>query len=170
MDWDDQLGATAGIAVGVLQMADPGGFRKRSLAMWESWNGIDRRPPPMNSAFHCRPSLAEGRIRQPALRQALAGRVAPSVLARVCALSGGRWYEHLDPNAIRAVAASGEDRVIDFQAIRAAANSWPMADGMSGHLYRYRTGRLRALSQRPSARWCVEPARLIRANYIRSAG
>ncbi len=150
-DWDDQPQRDSrDRRWAMLQMADPGGFRKRSLALWgiaERDATADRRLIEFCFSLPPEALLSDG-VRQPALRHALAGRVAPAVLeARLRGYQAADWYEHIDPEEVRAIAASGSDGVIDFEAIRAAADSWPKGGwDQRANLYRYRTRLLRALA------------------------
>ena len=150
-DWDDQPERDSrDRRWALLQMADPGGFRKRSLAMW----GIAERDATADRGLiefcFSLPSdaLLRDGIRQPALRRALAGRVARPVLeTRLRGYQAADWYEHIDPEEVRAIAASGSEGVIDFEAIRAAVDSWPNGGWHErAILSRYRTRLLRALA------------------------
>lgn len=139
----------------MLRMADPGNFRKRSLAEW----GVEERDPTNDRRLvefcFSLPSealLDEGE-RRPALRRALEGRVPGAVLdQRLRGQQMPDWYEQIGSDEVQAFArAQGESglaaSVVDLDAVDRAARSWP-ASGWEERpiIYMYRMHLLRALA------------------------
>jgi asparagine synthase (glutamine-hydrolysing) len=138
----------------MLGMVDPGNFRKFSLARWgveERDATADRRLVEYCFSLPIEARLGRGVLR-PALRAALAGRVAPAVLdppAR--GYQSADWHERVTAGEVRAFAAAvareAAGSVIDFETVRAVAEGWPSAgfdDGATIALYPMKL--LRALS------------------------
>ena len=117
----------------MLRMADPGNYRKRSLAEW----GVEERDPTNDRrlaefCFSLPPTaLLEGGVRRPALLRALAGRVPPAVLdQRLRGYQMPDWYERIGAGEVRdfareAAAAGHAHSVIDLDAVEATARRWP---------------------------------------------
>ena len=139
----------------MLRMADPGNYRKRSLAEW----GIEERDPTNDRrlaefCFSLPPeALLEKGVRRPALRRALAGRVPPAVLdQRLRGYQMPDWYEQITGDEVRAFAASAAvpglaGSTIDLAAVEAAARSWPTSGWERRPvIYRYRMQLLRTLA------------------------
>jgi asparagine synthase (glutamine-hydrolysing) len=139
----------------MLRTADPGNFRKRSLAEW----GVEERDPTndrrlVEFCFSLPPEalLREGESR-PALRRALAGRVPEAVLdQRVRGYQMADWYERIKGDEVldfaRAQAGAGRaSSIVDLEAVEAAARSWPTSGWEKRPtIYLYRMHLLRALS------------------------
>ena len=139
----------------MLRMADPGNYRKRSLAEW----GVEERDPTNDRrlaefCFSLPPeALLEGGVRRPALRRALAGRV-PTGLPdqRLRGYQMPDWYEQIRADEVRgfarAAAAAGlAGSMIDLESVEAAAQSWPTTGWESRPvIYRYRMQLLRTLA------------------------
>jgi asparagine synthase (glutamine-hydrolysing) len=139
----------------MLRMADPGNYRKRSLAEW----GVEERDPTndrrlVEFCFALPPrARLDGGVRRPALRRALAGRVPEAVLdQRLRGYQMPDWYEQIRGEEVkdlaRHAAAAGHARpVIDLDAMEAAARSWP-ASGWQERpvVYLYRMQLLRTLA------------------------
>lgn len=137
----------------MLQLIDPGNFRKRSLALW----GIEERDPTADARFvrFCFSLPPEARlaggIRRPALRAALAGRIPQPALDRpIRGFQGADWHERVDGASIRAAfqpLAQAAREIVDPAAMEQACASWPttdLADRMT--IYTYSGQCLRALS------------------------
>jgi asparagine synthase (glutamine-hydrolysing) len=139
----------------MLRMADPGSFRKRSLAEW----GIEERDPTndrrlVEFCFSLPPeALLRDGIRRPALRRALAGRVPATLLdQRLRGYQMPDWYEQITGDEVaafaRAAAAPGlAGAMIDLGAVEEAAGSWPTSGWAERPIvYRYRMELLRTLA------------------------
>ncbi len=139
----------------MLQMADPGNFRKRGLAEW----GVEERDPTndrrlVEFCFSLPPeALLDGGERRPALRSALAGRVPDAVLdQRLRGQQMPDWYEQIKAGEVqafaRAEAASGlAGALIDLEAVNDSALSWPTAHWQERTIiYHYRMHLLRTLA------------------------
>jgi asparagine synthase (glutamine-hydrolysing) len=139
----------------LLRMADPGNYRKRSLAEW----GIEERDPTndrrlVQFCFSLPPeALLEDGVRRPALRRALGGRVPGAVLDQP--LRGYQmpdWYEQIRGDEVRAFARAAAapglaGSMIDLAAVEAAAQSWPTTGWEQRPvIYRYRMELLRTLA------------------------
>jgi asparagine synthase (glutamine-hydrolysing) len=139
----------------MLRMADPGNFRKRSLAEW----GVDERDPTndrrlVEFCFSLPPeALLHRGVRRPALRTALAGRVPAAVIdQRLRGQQMADWYEQIQGDEVRnfARAEAGlglAGSVIDLAALEQTALSWP-ASGWEERplIYLYRMHLLRTLA------------------------
>lgn len=138
-----------------LRTADPGNYRKRSLAEW----GVEERDPTndrrlVDFCFSLPPeALLDGGVRRPALRRALAGRVPAALLdQRLRGQQMPDWYEQIRGDEVRAFAgaeaASGlAGSVIDLAAVDSAARSWPTSGWEDrAIIYLYRMDLLRALA------------------------
>jgi asparagine synthase (glutamine-hydrolysing) len=148
----------------VLRMADPGVFRKASLALW----GVEERDPTGDRrlAEFCfrlpAEALLDHGVRLPALRAALAGRIAERAFD-----SGPRgyqsadWHERIDGRDVLAFArvakSDAPEAVVDYDAIEAAASEWPR-EGWDRRdiIYRYQTRLMRALSAADFTRWAMK--------------
>jgi asparagine synthase (glutamine-hydrolysing) len=118
----------------MLQLVDPGNYRKRSLAAW----GIEERDPTADArlvrfCFSLPPeALLDGGVRRPALRAALAGRLpAASLDSPIRGFQGADWHERIGGEALRAFVApfsAAASDVVDFAALEAAARNWPTGD------------------------------------------
>ncbi|MEO7825691.1 MAG: asparagine synthase C-terminal domain-containing protein, partial [Allosphingosinicella sp.] len=139
----------------MLRMADPGNFRKRSLAEW----GVEERDPTndrrlVEFCFSLPPeALLDGGERRPALRRALQGRVPSAVLDQK--LRGQQmpdWYEQIRGEEVRAFARTQAESglagsMIDLDAVNEAAQSWPTSGWEERPvIYRYRMHLLRSLA------------------------
>jgi asparagine synthase (glutamine-hydrolysing) len=138
-----------------LRTADPGNYRKRSLAEW----GVEERDPTndrrlVDFCFSLPPeALLDGGVRRPALRQALSGRVPASLLdQRLRGQQMPDWYEQIRGDEVRAFArdsaASGAaGSVIDLAAVNEAARTWPTSGWEDRPIiYLYRMQLLRTLA------------------------
>jgi asparagine synthase (glutamine-hydrolysing) len=139
----------------MLRMADPGNFRKRSLAEW----GVEERDPTNDRRLveFCfslpAEALLDGGVRRPALRRALAGRVPEAVLdQRLRGYQMPDWYEQIQGDEVLAAAQAASAQghagaVIDLERLEAEARSWP-AEGWEQRpiVYRYRMELLRVLA------------------------
>jgi asparagine synthase (glutamine-hydrolysing) len=139
----------------MLRTADPGNYRKRSLAEW----GIEERDPtndrrlvefcfslPPEALLHCG-------VRRPALRRALEGRVPEAVLEQK--LRGQQmpdWYEQIRGEEVQAFARAEAESglaasVIDLESVAQAARSWPTSRWEERSIiYLYRMHLLRTLA------------------------
>lgn len=139
----------------LLRTADPGNYRKRSLAEW----GVEERDPTNDRrladfCFSLPPeALLEGGVRRPALRRALSGRVPQPLLdQRLRGQQMPDWYEQIRGGEVAAFArreaASGlAASVIDLEAVERAARSWPSSGWEQRPvIYLYRMHLLRALA------------------------
>jgi asparagine synthase (glutamine-hydrolysing) len=139
----------------MLRMADPGNYRKRSLAEW----GVEERDPTndrrlVDFCFSLPPeALLDGGVRRPALRRALAGRVAPAVLdQRLRGQQMADWYQHIQAEEVRAYAQAEAESglagsVIDLDAAVEAARTWPTSGWEQRPvIYFYRMHLLRSLA------------------------
>lgn len=139
----------------MLRMADPGNYRKRSLAEW----GVEERDPTNDRrlaefCFSLPPeALLDKGVRRPALRRALAGRVPAAVLdQRLRGYQMPDWYEQIRREEVLdfagAAAAPGlAASMIDLAAVEAAARSWPTSGWEQRPvIYRYRMQLLRTLA------------------------
>jgi asparagine synthase (glutamine-hydrolysing) len=139
----------------MLRMADPGNYRKRSLAEW----GVEERDPTndrrlVEFCFSLPPEalLDEGE-RRPALRRALEGRVPGAVLdPRLRGYQMPDWYEQIRGGEVQAFARAEAESglagsVIDLDAVVEAAQGWP-ASGWEERpiIYLYRMHLLRTLA------------------------
>jgi asparagine synthase (glutamine-hydrolysing) len=139
----------------MLRMADPGNYRKRSLAEW----GVEERDPTndrrlVEFCFSLPPeALLDGGERRPALRRALAGRVPAAVLdQKLRGYQTPDWYEQIRKDEIQALARAQAESglagsVIDLEAVDDAAQAWP-ASGWEERsvIYLYRMHLLRTLA------------------------
>ena len=139
----------------MLRMADPGNFRKRTLAEW----GVEERDPTndrrlVEFCFSLPPeALLDAGVRRPALRRALAGRVPEAVLdQRLRGYQMADWYEQIQGDDVKAAAQSVTKEghagsVIDLDLLQAEARSWP-TEGWEERpiVYRYRMELLRVLA------------------------
>jgi asparagine synthase (glutamine-hydrolysing) len=139
----------------MLRMADPGNFRKRTLAEW----GVEERDPTNDRRLveFCvslpPDALLDGGVRRPALRRALAGRVPEAVLdPRLRGYQMPDWYEQIQGAEVIAAAEAaagdgGAASVIDLHRLRAEAQGWP-TEGWEQRpvVYRYRMELLRVLA------------------------
>lgn len=139
----------------MLRMADPGNYRKRSLAEW----GVEERDPTndrrlVEFCFSLPPeALLDGGERRPALRRALDGRVPGAVLdQRLRGYQMPDWYEQVRGDEVRAFARAEAQSglagsVVDLAAVDEAARSWP-ASGWQERpvIYLYRMHLLRTLA------------------------
>lgn len=139
----------------MLRMADPGNYRKRSLAEW----GVEERDPTndrrlVEFCFSLPPrALLDGGVRRPALRRALAGRVPEAILdQRLRGYQMPDWYEQIGGDEVRdfarhAAAAGHAGSVIDLDAMEGAARSWPTSGWEQRPVvYLYRMQLLRTLA------------------------
>jgi asparagine synthetase B (glutamine-hydrolysing) len=139
----------------MLRMADPGNYRKRSLAEW----GLEERDPTndrrlVEFCFSLPPeALLDGGVRRPALREALAGRVPDEVLDhRLRGQQMPDWYEQISGEEVlafaRQKAASGlASTVIDLEAVDRVARTWPVRGWEERPvIYLYRMQLLRTLA------------------------
>jgi len=139
----------------MLRMADPGNYRKRSLAEW----GIEERDPTndrrlVEFCFSLPPeALLEGGVRRPALRRALSGRVPAELLdQRLRGQQMPDWFEQITGEDVqafaRAEAGTGlAGSVIDLEAVNEVARSWPTSGwGERPIIYLYRMHLLRTLA------------------------
>jgi asparagine synthase (glutamine-hydrolysing) len=139
----------------MLRMADPGNYRKRSLAEW----GVEERDPAndrrlVEFCFSLPPeALLDGGERRPALRRALAGRVPTAVLdQRLRGYQMPDWYEQIRLDEVVGFAAAATapglaGSMIDLEEVEAAARSWPTAGWEQRPvIYRYRMQLLRTLA------------------------
>lgn len=137
----------------MLQLVDPGAFRKRSLALW----GIEERDPTADAqlvrfCFSLPPEalLSDG-VRRPALRAALRGRLPQALIDRpVRGFQSADWHERVDGASLAAfVAPFREDAAdfVDFDALDAAIRAWP-TEGFAQRelIYFYGSRCLRAAS------------------------
>ncbi|MBV8687753.1 MAG: asparagine synthetase B [Alphaproteobacteria bacterium] len=116
----------------MLDMVDPGNYRKRALAQWgieERDATADRRLVEFCFSLPVEARLSDGALR-PALRAALAGRVAPAVIdPPLRGYQSADWHERLGAAEVQAfaeaVAARAGGEVIDVAAVRDAARRWP---------------------------------------------
>jgi asparagine synthase (glutamine-hydrolysing) len=118
----------------MLGLVDPGNFRKYSLARWgveERDSTADRRLVEYCFSLPVEARLGGGVLR-PALRGALASRVAPAVLdppAR--GYQSADWHERVTAAEVRAFAAEAEKEagggIVDWDAVRCVAVEWPNA-------------------------------------------
>lgn len=139
----------------MLRMADPGNYRKRSLAEW----GVEERDPTndrrlVEFCFSLPPqALLEDGVRRPALRRALAGRVPGAILdQRLRGYQMPDWYEQIKGKDVRdfardTVGAGQAGSVIDLDAVEATARSWPTSGWAERPIvYLYRMQLLRTLA------------------------
>ncbi len=139
----------------MLRMADPGNYRKRSLAEW----GVEERDPTndrrlVEFCFSLPPeALLDDGVRRPALRQALSGRVPAALLdQRLRGQQMPDWYEQIRGDEVqafaRAEAAAGlAGSVIDLDALEEVARSWPDSGWEERPvIYLYRMHLLRTLA------------------------
>lgn len=139
----------------MLQMADPGNFRKRSLAEW----GVEERDPTndrrlVEFCFSLPPeALLDGGVRRPALRRALAGRVPDAVLdQRLRGQQMPDWYEQIKADEVQAFARAEAESglagsLIDLQAADEAARRWPTSGWEERPIiYLYRMHLLRTIA------------------------
>lgn len=139
----------------MLRTADPGNYRKRSLAEW----GIEERDPTndrrlVEFCFSLPPeALLDGGVRRPALRRALAGRVPDSVLdQRLRGQQMPDWYEQIRGEEVQAFARAEAESglagsMIDLQAVNEVARAWPTSGwGERPVIYLYRMHLLRTLA------------------------
>jgi asparagine synthase (glutamine-hydrolysing) len=139
----------------MLRMADPGNYRKRSLAEW----GVEERDPTndrrlVDFCFSLPPeALLRDGVRRPALRQALAGRIPEAVLdQRLRGYQMPDWYERIRGDEVAAFAGAAAEAgfarsVIDLDAVTATARSWPEAGWEERPIiYLYRMKLLRTLA------------------------
>lgn len=139
----------------MLRMADPGNYRKRSLAEW----GVEERDPTndrrlVEFCFSLPPeALLDGGVRRPALRGALAGRVPDSVLdQRLRGQQMPDWYEQIGGEDVKAFARAQAQSglaasVIDLEAVIEVARTWPTSGwGERQVIYLYRMNLLRTLA------------------------
>ncbi|HYD38982.1 MAG TPA: asparagine synthase-related protein [Allosphingosinicella sp.] len=139
----------------LLRMADPGNYRKRSLAEW----GIEERDPTNDRRLveFCfslpTEALLDQGVRRPALRRALAGRVPPGLLdQRLRGYQMPDWYEQITSEEVRRFAAAEAApglaaSMIDLEEMEAAARSWPRSGWeQRSVIYRYRMQLLRTLA------------------------
>jgi asparagine synthase (glutamine-hydrolysing) len=139
----------------MLRMADPGNYRKRSLAEW----GVEERDPTndrrlVEFCFSLPPeALLDGGVRRPALRRALAGRVPDGLPdQRLRGQQMPDWYEQISAGEVqsfaRAEAESGlAGSVVDLEAVDRAARSWPTSGWEERPIfYLYRMHLLRSLA------------------------
>lgn len=116
----------------LLRGFDPGNYRKRSLAQWgieERDVTADRRLAEFCLSLPVEALLHEGE-RRPALRRALAGRVAPEVLSpRARGYQSADWFERVDRAALLRWADRVDRpparRVVDLDSVRRIADTWP---------------------------------------------
>jgi asparagine synthase (glutamine-hydrolysing) len=136
----------------LLQLADPGCFRKMALARW----GIEERDPTADRqlvefCFSLPPEalLCQG-VDRPVLRAALGSRVAEDVLAEPNrGYQSADWYRLISPSQIREfLAATGEsDPVVDLDSVRAAIDAWPQSDWEDRQIiYRFSRSLMRSLA------------------------
>lgn len=138
-----------------LRMADPGNYRKRTLAEW----GLEERDPTndrrlVEFCFSLPPeAFLDGGVRRPALRHALSGRVPQVVLDQP--LRGQQmpdWYEQIKGAEVQAVARALAETglagsVVDLDAASEAARNWPTSGWERRPvIYFYRMHLLRALA------------------------
>jgi asparagine synthase (glutamine-hydrolysing) len=141
--------------LGLLRTADPGNFRKRSLAEW----GVEERDPTndrrlVDFCFSLPPeALLDGGVRRPALRRALSGRVPDALLdQKLRGQQMADWYEQVRGEDVRsfadAEARSGlAGSMIDLEAAARVARSWPTSGaGERPVVYLYRMHLLRTLA------------------------
>lgn len=139
----------------MLRMADPGNYRKRSLAEW----GVEERDPTndrrlVEFCFSLPPeALLDGGVRRPALRRALAGRVPDGLPdQRLRGQQMPDWYEQISADEVRAFAKAEAESglagsVVDLEAVDRAARSWPTSGwGERPIFYLYRMHLLRSLA------------------------
>lgn len=139
----------------MLQLADPGTYRKRSLAEW----GIEERDPTNDRrlaefCFSLPPeALLDGGVRRPALRRALAGRVPDTLLdQRLRGQQMPDWYEQIGGEEVQAFARAEAESglagcVIDLAAAERVAQSWPTSGWNERPvIYLYRMHLLRTLA------------------------
>jgi asparagine synthase (glutamine-hydrolysing) len=139
----------------MLRTADPGSYRKRSLAEW----GVEERDPTndrrlVDFCFSLPPeALLDGGMRRPALRHALAGRVPTAVLEqRLRGYQMPDWYEQVRGDEVRAFARAEAESgragsIVDFEAVEAVARSWPTSGWEERPVvYLYRMHLLRTLA------------------------
>lgn len=139
----------------MLRMADPGNYRKRSLAEW----GVEERDPTndrrlVDFCFSLPPeALLDGGVRRPALRQALAGRVPAALLdQRLRGQQMPDWYEQIRGDDVQAFARAQAESglagsVIDLKAVKEAARNWPTSGWEQRPvIYLYRMHLLRTLA------------------------
>ena len=116
----------------LLRMADPGTFRKMALARWrieERDPTSDRRLVEFTFSLPVEALLKDG-VDRPALRAALAGRVADEVLAtRLRGFQSADWHRLVDPARInRFIDARGTaGGVVDVAALRKIVAAWPQS-------------------------------------------
>ena len=116
----------------LLRMADPGTFRKMALARWrieERDPTSDRRLVEFTFSLPVEALLKDG-VDRPALRAALAGRVADEVLAtRLRGFQSADWHRLVDPARInRFIDARGTaGGVVDVAALREIVAAWPQS-------------------------------------------
>ena len=139
----------------MLELADPGIFRKRTLAEWrleERDPTNDRRLVEFCSSLPPEALLSDG-LRRPALRHALAGRVPAMVIEQ--SLRGYQmadWYEQLPAGdaasfARRLANSPAVHAVVDMDALLRAIGQWPAGGwGDRRIVYHYRGQVLRALA------------------------
>jgi asparagine synthase (glutamine-hydrolysing) len=138
----------------MLGLVDPGNFRKYSLARWgieERDATADRRLVDYCFSLPVEARLARGVLR-PALRGALAGRVAPAVLdppAR--GYQSADWHERVTAAEVQAFAAEAEKEagggLVDWATVRSVAAEWPTAgSGDRAIIALYPTKLLRVLA------------------------
>jgi asparagine synthase (glutamine-hydrolysing) len=139
----------------MLQMTDPGNFRKRSLAEW----GVEERDPTNDRRLveFCfslpAEALLDDGVRRPALRRALAGRVPDAVLdQRLRGQQMPDWYEQISGEEVRAFARAEAESglagtLIDLDAVLEASQGWPTSGWEQRPvIYLYRMHLLRTLS------------------------
>jgi asparagine synthase (glutamine-hydrolysing) len=139
----------------MLRLADPGNYRKRSLAEW----GVEERDPTndrrlVDFCFSLPPeALLEGGERRPALRRALSGRVPQAVLdQRLRGYQMPDWYEQIRGEEVQAFARAAAESglagsVVDLAAMDKAARNWPRAGWEERPIiYLYRMQLLRTLA------------------------
>jgi asparagine synthase (glutamine-hydrolysing) len=136
----------------LMKMADPGNYRKAALARW----GVEERDPTADRrlvqfCFSLPPEalLKDGRDR-PALRQAIAGRVADTVLTgRDRGYQSADWYRQLAPDEICRFLKQtrGHDEVVNIRAIEQALCEWPATAAENRDvIYRFGMSLTRAIS------------------------
>ncbi|HET9427342.1 MAG TPA: asparagine synthase-related protein [Allosphingosinicella sp.] len=136
----------------LLQMADPATFRKMALARWrieERDPTADRRLVEFSFSLPAEALLKDG-VDRPALRAALAGRVAAEVLTtRLRGFQSADWHRLVDPaRLVKFIDSRGAaNRVVDLESLRAAVAAWPRSDWEKRPvIYRYAIDVMRALA------------------------